>query len=111
MASRGDERLTFPAHMVVADILEYEKHFWIRRATHEELVTDPTWYRPAAFRPVGFVFKDASFAQHFQSIGLSGDMVTAMESLAVEVVRAEPLMRLDHISTPPTPPPGAHHHY
>ena len=101
----GDERLTFPAHMVVEDILEYEHHNWIRRATEEELINDPTWYRPAPFRPACLVFEDASYAQRFQCIGLKGDTVTAIEtcvaSTAMDVEK--PLLDLDNISTPPTP--------
>jgi hypothetical protein len=98
---RGDERLTFPAHMGVANILKYEQHNWIRRATEEELINDPTWYRPAPFRPACFVFIDGSFAQHFQCIGLRGDTVTAMEMSASTAMD-------DNISTPPTPSSGTY---
>ena len=101
----GDERLTFLAHLAVSDILQWwSQRDWIRRATEEELINDPTWYRPAPFRPACFVFKDGSFAQHFQCIGLKGDTVTAMEMSASTGMDVEkPVVSLDNISTPPTP--------
>ena len=105
---RGDERLTFHAHMVVSNILKYEQHNWIRRATEEELINDPTWYRPAPFRPACFVFKDGFFAQHFQCIGLRGDTVTAMERAPRQprCTFEKPVVGLDNISTLPTPSSG-----
>ena len=94
--------------MAVANILKHEHHNWIRRATEEELVNDPTWYRPAPFWPVCFVFKDASFAQHFQCIGLKGDTVTAMETCPASTAMyvEKPGVGIDNISTPPTPSSG-----
>ena len=102
----GDERLTFPAHLGVSDILQWwSQRDWIRRATEEELINDPTWYRPAPFRSACFVFKDGSLAQQFQCIGLRGDTVTAMETCAASTAMdvEKPVVDLDNISTPPTP--------
>ena len=101
-----DERLTIGNHMRVQDILAYERHNWCRWATQAEMQEDPRWWRLADFRPTSFVFSDGTFAQHFQPIGLRGPEVTAVDNSNAEpeVFPDEPLITLDHVSTPPTPP-------
>ena len=54
------------------------------------------------------VYKDGTIADQNEPIGFGGCTVTALAQAPQRVYEETPCMDVQDISTPPTPPPGAH---
>ena len=72
----GDERLTFPAKLLVRDALGMGD--WVRFASEEEQNLCGEWWASAGFRPVAIVWPDGNIADMWAPIGLCGNRVTVL---------------------------------
>jgi len=109
----GDNKLTFPAKLLVADVLGFET--WARFATPDELNATPTgfvqqWWRPLQYVTKTLIHCDGSIAHPEHRIGCKGSCVTALphskyEAPAVETPKCAVLDNIDTPPTPTTPPP------
>ena len=119
-----DERLTFPAGWTFSELLACPPQHWIRFATEDELEEaicngeSPRWYRFLSdcqeHIPKSFIHGEPSngkIAYSNERLGLYGTTVTAMTQpleqsyLEEDYIDDGSQINLDHIKTPPTPPP------
>ena len=116
---QGEEALTFPAHWDVQDCLVAPSLHWIRFSTPEEKQETPAGFTPMWWRhleeehvPIRFVYSNGTVAEPGMPLGMYGTVVHAVARGRVEDAEddeskweAKPLMSLENIDTPPTPPP------
>ena len=105
----GPDKLTFPQRFPVGQALSSPN--WVRFATIEERAqgvgTDGVVVYDGR-RPSTIVYKDGTTADPSEPIGFGGGTVTALAQAPKRVHEETPCMDVKDISTPPTPPPGAH---
>ena len=106
----GCNRLTFPAHFDVGNLLDASAEHWIRYASAKEVDEETpsgfasTWWRPfKTFQPRSFVHQNGSLAYAGQPVGLYGDVLTALPQEPECMWEEKPCCDVDHIDTPPTP--------
>ena len=98
----GDERLTFPAKLLVRDALGLGD--WVRFASEEEQNLSGEWWAPAGFRPVAIVWADGNIADSMARIGLWGNRVTVLAKHPQPVYEEVGCADVRDVATPPTPP-------
>ena len=105
----GSDKLTFPHRFLLGQALSSPQ--WGRFATSEERAqgvgTDGVVVYDGR-RPSTIVYKDGTIADPNEPIGFNGGTVTALAQAPKRVYEETPSMDVWDISTPPTPPPGAH---
>ena len=120
---QGEEALTFPAHWDVKDCLDAPSLHWIRFATPEEKQETPAGFIPQWWRhleeehvPRRLVYSNHTYAEPGMPLGMYGTVVHAvarvvndeldeLDELDESKWEEKPLMSLEDIGTPPTPPP------
>ena len=111
---QGEEALTFPAHWDVQELLD--NPHWIRFSTPEEKQQTPAGFTPPWWHvlekkliPRRFIYSNGTVAERGMPLGMYSTVVQGQAGGEFEdhevKVEAKPLMSLDDIGTPPTPPP------